>query len=409
MWELSKIYLIVNGCEVGQLSTTIIQNFFIANSNSITENPADADVLIFYACGLTKENEDDSKRIIKRLKSVMKPSGTLIVWGCLPVINPNSLKSLYEGPMLGPKDYSFFEEMIERKTIPFEKVQTNPLVKRQTYIQPTSLLSKLESVAGLQNKLNNLTNILAPTHARPYYIRVASGCTGNCTYCSEKLAWGRIKSIAMKRILGGFKRGLHLGYRNFFLVAEDLGAYGVDIGCTLPELLERMTGEYQELNYKLILNEINPIYVKQFYTRLEKVFESGKIGMLGCQVESGSNRMLKLMGRHYTVEDWLKLMTDIHHKYPRINLSTHLMVGFPTESDYDFQATCSLLDRIPLDHIIIFKYSDRPRIPARNFSQKVSEEMKEKRYQQLLHKARSNIRRTKIKRFFSLLIGQQTI
>lgn len=393
----ARIYLSTNGCEEGRLSTKRVQNFFTVNSLSIVKNPADADIIIFYACGLTKEKENDSITIIKNLKSRMKTSAKIIVWGCLPMINPKSLKNIYEGPKISPKDFQFFEKMIEYKINKIDKVRTNSLVPRKILFRLSSLKSSIiYLIVCAREKFEKIT------HASPYYIRVARGCTGNCTFCSEKIAWGRIESIKMERILGEFKRGLHLGFRKFFLIASDFGAYGIDIGCTLIELLNKIISEYKDINYKLILMQINPSHMKQLYSELEKVFESGKIGKLGCQVQSGSNKILKLMGRQYTAEDWVDLMTDINRKFPNIQLSTHLMVGFPTESDSDFKATCNLLYKVQLDEVCIFKYSNRPTLPARKLTQQVPEKIKEIRYKQLSKIAFIRIIRTKIRKFESL-------
>jgi len=403
--KLNKIYVSTNGCEEGELSSLRVQNFFESNGYPITKNPEDADILIFWACGLMKEKEDDSIKVIKKLKSIMKISAKLIVWGCLPRINPKSLENHYVGPIIGPKDVRFIEDMIEQKTITIDQVDANSLATKDTFICPSSLKDKITSARSRLIRIpEKIRNVIDPLRATPYYIRVSKGCTGNCTYCSEKVAWGGIESREMRKILGDFERGINLGYRNFFLVAADLGVYGVDINCTLPKFLEKITSKYKNINYKLILNQINPLHMKRLYKDLENVFESGKIGVLGCQVQSGSNRILELMRRPYTAEDWVYLMTYFNRKFPNIELLTHLMVGFPTESDSDFTATYNILDKVHLDQIQIFKYSNRPTILARNFPQQVPEEIKEIRYQQLWKKAQANIKRTKRARARSKII-----
>jgi tRNA A37 methylthiotransferase MiaB len=235
-----------------------------------------------------------------------------------------------------------------------------------------------------------------------YWIHTSTGCALNCTYCAEKLAFGRIQSKPIERIVSEFKRGLQEGYGRFCLLSWDLGAYGIDVGCTLSDLLTKLINTDDKRNYKLLLTQINPFYLKQMYSDLEEVFSSGKIEELGCQVESGSNRILGLMGRMYTAEEWMRYMLKIRNKFPKIFLTTHLMVGFPSETNEDFKATMKLLDRIFLDDVIIFKFSKRQQTPASCFPGQIPEKVKESRYRRLALKATLSTTIKKIQRLTNL-------
>jgi tRNA A37 methylthiotransferase MiaB len=173
----------------------------------------------------------------------------------------------------------------------------------------------------------------------------------------------------------------------FSLVATDVGAYGRDMGRTLADLLEEMTHIESKGSFKIILNQVNPFYLKEMFPRLEKVFASGKIAALDCPVQSGSNRILKLMGRLYTAEEWTEYMMRVNTKFPYIRLSTHFMVGFPTESDEDFAATMKLLDYpLYLDKVFVFKFSKRPSVYASRLSGQVPEKIKKSRSKKLSEK-----------------------
>jgi tRNA A37 methylthiotransferase MiaB len=191
----------------------------------------------------------------------------------------------------------------------------------------------------------------------------------------------------VEKIIEEFKSGLQKGYNRFFLVAPDLGSYGVDIGCSVVDLLKEMVKIEERRNYQIILNQMNPVDLKRMLPGLEEVLASGKIEALGCQVESGSNRILELMAREYTAEDWRESMLGINRKFPFVRLSTHIMIGFPTETDQDFEATVKLLD-FPLfiDWVGFFKYSSRPSVYASRLSGQVSEKVKEQRFKKLYRK-----------------------
>jgi len=400
---IMKIHVSTNGCEVGQLYSMHVQQFFLKNNPSllVTEDPGEADLVILYACGLTESTEKDSLSIIKALKSRMKPSAKLVVWGCLPKVNPKSLSASYTGPILGPSDMSSFEEILEKTTlhqctVPINIADANLPIPRKTFGSdglsgsPNTIN---DHVFPLFNKyLGKLTQKLSYRQpANPpsptFYVRVAEGCTSHCTYCSEHLVWGKIRSRPIEKIISEFKLGLQKGYNRFFLCAEDFGAYGVDIGCTACDLLRRIVRLDSETEYKIIINEMSPSYLKAMFSDFEEIFASGKIETLGCQVESGSNRILRLMGRKYAAEEWREYMLYVNRKFPDIRLATHFMVGFPTETEEDFKATEKLLDYpLFLKEIIIFKFSARPTVPASRMSGHIPESIKELRFRKLQRK-----------------------
>lgn len=385
-----KVYISTNGCEEAQLSSAYVEQFLRKNKITVTKNPTEADFIFFYACGLTKQTEKDSLMVIKSLKAKMKASAKLFVWGCLPKINPQILSTVYDGPMIGPKDISFFEKILENTTIRFEDISANTLIPRETsgifdhyhndaFVNITFLFKKII------DKLHFLKQQISWTQT--YYIRVATGCTGHCTYCSERCALGKIRSRPLDKIISEFEQGLQKGYNLFFLVATDLGAYGKDVGCTLLDVLLKMVENNYERNYRIILDQINPHYLKQMFPDLKEIFASGKIESLCSPVQSGSNRILKLMGRTYSAEEWRECMLGINRDFPNIRLKTHFMVGFPKETDEDFKETLKLLDYpLFLDSIGIFKFSARPTIYASRFSGQVPEKIKELRYKKLLRK-----------------------
>jgi tRNA-2-methylthio-N6-dimethylallyladenosine synthase len=140
-------------------------------------------------------------------------------------------------------------------------------------------------------------------------------------------------------------------------------------------------------NYKIILNQVGFLQLKKISSDMEEIFASGKIEKLDCPVQCGSNRILKLMGRRHTAEEWREYMLGVNKKFPKIQLSTQFMVGFPTETDEDFKATLQLLDRpLVLDSIYVFKFSGRPAVGASKISGQVPEETKELRYKKLWQK-----------------------
>jgi len=390
-----KVYLTTNGgCEEARMSS--------AHHSTIVRDSKQADLVIFYACGLTAEAESDSLLIIKKLKDRIKPSARLIIWGCLAKIDTRSLSKVYDGPIVGPMEVDFFEKILGTIKIPFGNISVNAIASKK-YTRIPSLarctLFLLDRFLGyIRNDLWESSSMRKPV----YWIRISTGCMDYCTFCSERCAWGRTCSRPTHRIISEFKTGLKMGFNRIFLISNDLGAYGIDIGSTLPELLEEMVKIDTGRNYKIYLNQINPRHLKNLYHELEDIFRSGRIGVLGSQVQSGSNRILKLMERRYTAEDWKECMQRIHIRFPNIFLSTHLMVGYPTETDEDFKMTLKLIDQVFLDDVFIFKFSQRQNVPASLLSDQVSPEIARKRQNTLRMKVALNILERKMQRLVSL-------
>jgi tRNA A37 methylthiotransferase MiaB len=390
--EYTKVYLSTTGCVEAQLSTKCIEKYFEKKNFSITRDVGEADYIIFYACGLTGQSEKKSLQAINNLKIRMSKTAKLVVWGCLTKQNPEALWALCDGHTVGPLGI-LFKENLEATEIPLEGIPVaSPAeglistreTSKQVYEEP---LDSLTNAIFLAKQGYHRLGDKVHKRTRPYYIRTAIGCNGSCTYCSERPVFGRVKSRPVEDVVNEFKQGLQQGYNRFSLLATDLGAYGMDFGSNLGDLLRKMIETKTEVDYKLILNQVEPNNLNMIYPDLEEILASGKVEELMCPVQSGNNRILKLMGRNYTIEDWKSSMLKINTKFPKVRLNTHLMVGFPTETEEDFNETKKLLDPPPFfDDITVFKYSSRPVVPSQHIPDQVSEKTKESRYKELLRK-----------------------
>jgi tRNA A37 methylthiotransferase MiaB len=391
---LQKVCTITNGCDEGQLKSKRVQRFFLKNGFSAVADLSQADFVVFFACGLTIPKEKQSLLIIKKLKTQMKAGAKLLVWGCLSKINSKSLKEVYDGPVVGPKDLEYFESVIGELKVPINEISAITVVPKKTFGVPENKQPlPFDPVADLLMHIKKMIDHLRLPQRKwlfdtsSSFIRVAEGCTGNCTYCSERPAWGRVRSRPIAKITQDFALGLEKGFKRFFLVAADVGSYGVDLGCDAVDLLKEILRIGEGYNYALIINQINPRDLVRLFPRLEEIFASGKIEAVGCQVESGSNRIIRLMGRKYSARSWRDIMLRINKKYPFVRLSTHIMIGFPGETEEDFKRTLELL-KFPLfiDWIGFFIFSPRPTIFASRLPCQIPEKMKQLRFKKIYRK-----------------------
>lgn len=387
-----KAFIDTNGCTLGQLESKRVQEFFERNDETIvvTPNPQEADVIIFFACGLTDVSEKASLQLIAQLQPQRKPLSRIIVWGCLAKMNPESLSQVYDGPLIGPRDIDFFNELVEARHCDCHEVWSNTLARsfaddRSCGLKPHSFVN--DTILSTMQRLLGAAEANHHKHDEIFYLRVASGCTGHCTYCSEKLAWGRIKSRPINEVTAEFKAGIEKGYKRFFLCAEDLGPYGQDLGYTIIDLLSELISADKNGNCRLIVDQFNAEFLEPNLHQLFDVFASGRIELFNCQVQSGSNRILKMMGREPLSREWREAMLSIDRKFPEVRLGTHFIVGFPSETEEEFEDTLKLLDYpLFMRALSVYMFSGKSRAVASRMKEQVPESVKRSRYKRLMRK-----------------------
>jgi tRNA A37 methylthiotransferase MiaB len=385
-------------CEESMLDAqkliNIIKSSNPSNNYVFTKNIHQADLIFYNACGHLDCKEKQSLNDIETLRKLKNPKSRLIIWGCLPKINPASLKDVYKGPLIGPEDcWDFFHNHF---SLPKEKnfdVNANTINKhnipQQIENRQKSLTEKFtQFYASFEDQRDKFFNFRKRlTTKNMWYIKIVHGCKNSCTYCSDRLAYKTVKSQSIQSIIRQFEDGLNRGYRSFFFVGRDLGSYGYDTGLTLVDLLDEIIKRYPKADYTITLNNVSPNSLIELYPRMEHVLTSKKIINLGTHIQSGSNRILKLMGKKFLVDEWAEIISDIKKKYPKVKLETSIMVGFPSETYDDFEQSVNLIKNLLLDRIIIYKYEERPNLPSLKLKNPISAITKDKRYRQIEYHA----------------------
>jgi len=181
-----------------------------------------------------------------------------------------------------------------------------------------------------------------------------------------------------------FDEGLALGRTEFVLVATDVGAYGQDIGVSCVHLLETILRKPE--HFMLTILDTHPRWLVLFEDQLIPLIaaNAGRIRLLMIPVQSGSDRMLALMRRGHTAAEVMHSLRRPRTAAPGLTLGTHVLVGFPGESDHDFEDTCRLLDEAAFERVSIYTYSDRPKTDAPGLPGKVADASKARRVRHLL-------------------------
>lgn len=327
-----------------------VKKFFIDNGWEITRNYRNADIILLSTCGVIKEAEDKSIRKLVKFEKNKKEGSKVVIFGCLPKINPKRIKSVSDGTMLGVYSLDKLEEVIGE--------EVNAKFEDEIGYGTRDKMIPLKSFLRRRVLKINYKRI----DENAYYLRISYGCLGKCSYCNIKLAIGNLKSIQIKDILHEFDKGLKLGYKRFVLVADDPGAYGRDIGTNFVILMKNMLK--RESEYQISICSFNPRWWKDMRDDMIELFKSDKLDHLYVPVQSGSNRILKLMNRGYTVEDFKDLVTQIRKVNPNLLFRTDVIVGFPGETEEDFRKTLRLINDLDIEYLTVLPFSQKVGTPV---------------------------------------------
>jgi tRNA A37 methylthiotransferase MiaB len=213
---------------------------------------------------------------------------------------------------------------------------------------------------------------------------LSRGCDAHCTYCAIPEAVGPLKSLPLETVVDNFSKMLARGQSIVSLIATDVGAYGVDRGSSVLELLHKLFAFSEP--FKLIINDFHPIWVIRYGAALRDLFvaHADRIDYIVIPTQSGSDRILRLMGRSHSAEDAKKALLALKEAVPGIQIGTHIMVGFPGESKEDFNRTIDFVRTVDFSYLKVFRYDDRPNIASARLQEKVSDNIKRRRLMRLL-------------------------
>jgi threonylcarbamoyladenosine tRNA methylthiotransferase CDKAL1 len=395
---MKKVYVRSNGCIDNLLDGKSFRNYFKDNGWEVVQNPAEADIILANTCAYDKEHEDSSVKDINELKKFK--NAQLVVTGCLPKINSDRMKEVFDGISFGPKERNKIKEIIgsdkeiawkDQHTISDDDISVMPHRKIVHNVK------KLKSIAGKYGK-NILPNFEIGDltgDQDSYFLVLGEGCLGNCSYCAIKKAKGMLKSVPVDDLIKDFKQGLADGHKRFILTADDTGAYGQDIGTDLPTLIEKLLKVKGD--YKLNIYHLEPNWLIKYSDYFKKVFKTSKIDVIFSPVQSGSDKILKAMRRPYKARDYIKCIKDLRNELPSLKIWNQFIIGFPGETEEDFVDCMKMLDEVSFNVVQAFAYSDRPGTPASKMADHVPEDIIKKRLKRMNRKIFLKVNLKKLK------------
>ncbi|MGD8990849.1 MAG: MiaB/RimO family radical SAM methylthiotransferase [Desulfobacterales bacterium] len=368
---MKTYHLASAGCPRRAVDSQKIADYLETNNIKYTQDVKKADLIIVSTCAALKSREYLSKTAVTWYQEQKRQDAKIIVAGCLGKINPAVKEEFSEVAFISPREIDALDDMIAAK-VRFKDIPD------PNQIGSFPLFPDKPERQAKGDRLNKRLD-LAYEKEDLFTLRIATGCVGNCSYCAVKFAVGQLESKPLDTIVAEFKSGLNQGFDHFVLIAGDVGCYGVDIGTSVVELLRALFTV--EGSYKIIIKEFNAQWVVKYFTDLLHIFKQHyeKIDYIVVPVQSASNRILRLMKRPYTIENVKKYLSIIKAEVPGLQISTHIMVGFPGETEKDFKESIDFIKEYKFPFVDIYAYDDRPNTAAGQMAGKVPQDIVDKR------------------------------
>ena len=329
-----KFWIEAYGCSSSMNDSEMISGMLTNDGYQVSESPHDASVNIIVTCSVKDTTEH---RMLHRIAKLSESGKPLIVAGCLAKADRVKVESVNSSAsMIGP-------ETIERIT----EVAHSAISGRKRVELENHKSSHKLNIPKI--RLNPIVSI----------VQIASGCLSECSFCQTRLVKGTLRSYRVGDIVRQIKADLFKGCKEIWLSSTDNGCYGRDIGTNLASLLSRCC----ELDgdFKIRVGMMNPMYIPRLLNPLIDIFsQQNKIlKFLHMPVQSGSDRVLRKMRRGHSAQTFLKAVQIFRDRIPEITIATDIIVGYPSETEEDFQQTVDLLEMTKPDIVNISMYSAR--------------------------------------------------
>ena len=337
---MAKIFVEAYGCSASFADSEMISGLIQNGGHTLVDTSDQSDLNIVVTCSV---KDATANKMIHRIKSLK--SKPLVVAGCLPKAEKATVEKFSnDASLLGPNSLG--------KTL--QVIDTALSGRKQIALEDSDL-----SKTGLPKvRLNPAVGI----------VEIASGCMSECTFCQTKISKGDLSSYRLGDIVRQVKTEIKEGCKEVWLTSTDNGCYGFDIGTDLPSLVNAVV-EIPE-DFMIRVGMMNPMYMPRIKENLIESYDNNKVfKFLHIPVQSGSDKVLHDMKRGHTSETYKEIVKKAKQRFGKFTISTDVIVGFPTETEEDFQKTVDLLEETRPDVVNLSRYSARPGTDAAEWKQ----------------------------------------
>ena len=347
------------GCRVNQYDTDAMKGLFLQKNYEAVDFDEKADIYVINTCSVTNMGEKKSRQLIRKAKR-QNEDAYIIVTGCYAQLAPDAIAAI-DGVnlVIGTNNRGQIVELVE---------QLDSTERQINAVRDIMKESNFEELPLFGNESDKSRA----------FMKIQEGCNNYCSFCIIPYTRGKLKSRKIDDIVNEAKRLVEHGYHEVVLTGIHLGNYGVELpGCpTLADVVKALL-EISEL-YRIRFGSIESVEVSD---ELVELMATNKrvCPHLHLPLQAGSDHVLKLMKRHYHLQEYKDLIAHLRSKIKDLSITTDIIAGFPQETDQDFDETMNTVREIGFTHIHAFPYSKREGTPAAIMDDQVPEAVKKTR------------------------------
>ena len=356
-----QIHLKTLGCRLNEAEIESWANKFEEKGHQLTSDPKSADLLVVNTCAVTQEAVKKSRQILRRTHRD-NPMAKLVVSGCYPTLEKKNINEI-----------SGIDLIIDNS----EKDKLVDISLRELNLQAMPSLSTEPGLSSLFKRGRNRA-----------FIKIQDGCRHRCTFCIVTIARGNERSRKIDSITDEINRYHQQGVHEVVLTGVHVGGYGGDINFSLHQLVEKILSETTIPRIRLASVEPWDLNEKFF-----SLFRNKRLmPHMHLPLQSGCNSVLKRMARRCKTNDFKEIINKARTQIKNFNITTDIIVGFPGETNGEWQKSLEFIKEIGFSHIHIFTYSKREGTKASNFDNQVENLVKKERSKEL-HKLTEKMRK----------------
>lgn len=359
-----KVKFYTLGCKVNQYESQAMAEQLLKRGYEIAHGNEKADVFVINSCTVTAAADQKTRQAVRRFKR-NNPESTVVLTGCVPQAYPEKAKELLEADIvIGNKNNQVLFTVLEEH------------FKKGCRVFEVSEHKKGDAFCG-----DTITSFEERTRA---YVKIQDGCNRFCSYCVIPYSRGRVRSKPIEEIKKEITALAQKGYKEVVLVGINLSSYGQDTGDTFPEAVKAANDVEGILRVRL--GSLEPDHLTDEV--IEKLAECEKLcPQFHISLQSGCDKTLKSMNRHYTAEEYRHLCKKLRENFADCTLTTDIMVGFAGENDKDFTESLSFMEEIAFEKVHVFPYSVRKGTRAEKLPDHLDKKTKEERAKIMINKA----------------------
>ena len=367
---MKKVAFITLGCKVNQYETNAMAQEFLRKGYEVVEHTDFADIYVINTCTVTNMSDRKSRQMLRRVKELNKDA-IIVACGCYAQVAKSELEKIEEVDLiLGNNEKKNIVEFVEE----FERTNKKEL--------------KIEDVM-YQKEFVEFGDVVYTEKTRAV-IKVQDGCDRFCSYCIIPYARGRVRSRKPEKIISEIRKIAEKGIKEVVITGIHIASYGKDFKNENYRLIDLL----EEINkidgiQRIRLGSLEPLLItEEFVSRLVKLEKICHHFHLSLQ--SGCDETLKRMNRRYTTEEFRNIVSLLRENYKDVNLTTDIIVGFPQETEEEFNKTYEFLKEMKFYKMHVFKYSQRKGTKAAVMKGQIDGNKKEERSQKLIELSNKN-------------------